>query len=240
MEFSVLRTRPCPIANIALLIHQPENAARLTKTHLGFLPSSLSFPKGSVGRTVQHIPSPITCTLDGFSFPTGKNEGGNNNSRSMVGASLALACALGIISCSGMMHHKAFAAWSTASSTTMEMAARTNIEVKTAMDLLMPSRGADEAEKYLKKKIKAHNEDNEAGYYARVALAEVLMHRGKYKEAAQQCQILEQNPNYHYLVKKDKKFHLMQMFIYGMLNEDKKVKQYWKNFKQAYKTGLPL
>lgn len=45
------------------------------------------------------------------------------------------------------------------------------------MDLLMPSRGADEAEKYLKKKIKAHNEDNEAGYYARVALAEVLMHR---------------------------------------------------------------
>ena len=33
---------------------------------------------------------------------------------------------------------------------------------------------------------------------------------------------------------------LVQMFIYGMLNEDKKVKQYWKNFKQAYKTGLPL
>ena len=51
------------------------------------------------------------------------------------------------------------------------------LQVKTAMDLLMPSRGADEAEKYLKKKIKAHNEDNEAGYYARVALAEVLMHR---------------------------------------------------------------
>ncbi|RVW16687.1 hypothetical protein CK203_080922 [Vitis vinifera] len=195
MEFSVLRTRPCPIANIALLIHQPENAARLTKTHLA---------------------SPFVSFI-----PQGWEQQFKKHGRSI----LALACALGIISCSGMMHHKAFAAWSTASSTTMEMAARTNIEVKTAMDLLMPSRGADEAEKYLKKKIKAHNE---------------ITRLGKYKEAAQQCQILEQNPNYHYLVKKDKKFHLMQMFIYGMLNEDKKVKQYWKNFKQAYKTGLPL
>ena len=52
-----------------------------------------------------------------------------------------------------------------------------NLQVKTAMDLLMHSRGADEAEKYLRKTIKAYDEDLEAGYRARVALIEVLMHR---------------------------------------------------------------
>lgn len=134
MEFSVVGIRSnCPkaINTSSLFIHTPVNSARPIKTG-GSSPST--FPSSSRVQYINHCS--ITCTVEGrrdslFSKKNNESERGNSRNYQMVGASLALSCALGIISCTGMMHHKiAFASLSPASSTlTMGKVARTNIEV---------------------------------------------------------------------------------------------------------------
>ncbi|XP_030972456.1 uncharacterized protein LOC115992404 isoform X2 [Quercus lobata] len=99
---STLLLRNAPLPSVPLQrISSPVNlsAARVTVPNFGLNHSTLSLVNNSYPRPLRHDFSPIDCAVNNFSTHSTNDEGDNKIVRGSVGASLVMACVLGIISC---------------------------------------------------------------------------------------------------------------------------------------------
>ena len=99
---STLLLRNAPLPSVPLQrISSPVNlsAARVTVPNFGLNHSTLSLVNNSYPRPLRHDFSPIVCAVNNFSIHSTNDEGDNKIVRGSVGASLVMACVLGIISC---------------------------------------------------------------------------------------------------------------------------------------------
>ena len=125
---STLFLRNAPLPSVPLQrISSPVNlsAARVTVPNFSLNHLTLSLVNNSLPRPLRHDFSPIVCALNKFSKHSTNDEGDNKIVRGSVGASLVMACVLGIISCGCWMSPiaNAIPPWSSNNSSRQTVAA---------------------------------------------------------------------------------------------------------------------
>ena len=125
---STLFLRNAPLPSVPLQrISSPVNlsAARVTVPNFSLNHLTLLLVNNSLPRPLRHDFSPIVCALNKFSKHSTNDEGDNKIVRGSVGASLVMACVLGIISCGCWMSPiaNAIPPWSSNNSSRQTVAA---------------------------------------------------------------------------------------------------------------------
>lgn len=125
---STLLLRNAPLPSVPLQrISSPVNlsAARVTVPNFSLNHLTLSLANNSLPRQLRHDFSPIVCAVNKFSTHSTNDEGDNKIVRGSAGASLVMACVLGIISCGCWMSPiaNAIPPWSSNSSSRQTVAA---------------------------------------------------------------------------------------------------------------------
>ena len=125
---STLFLRNAPLPSVPLQrISSPVNlsAARVTVPNFSLNHLTLSLVNNSLPRPLRHDFSPIVCAVNKFSTHSTNDEGDNKIVRGSVGASLVMACVLGIISCGCWMSPiaNAIPPWSSSNSSRQTVAA---------------------------------------------------------------------------------------------------------------------
>ena len=104
---STLHLRYGSLPSLPLRISSPLSAARIPNKP-NFTPNHLSLPltNSPYPRPLKHALSPIVCAINRSPTPPSMNDDGDNKiARGTVGASLVLACVLGIIGCGCKMNN---------------------------------------------------------------------------------------------------------------------------------------
>ncbi|KAK9227644.1 hypothetical protein WN943_012698 [Citrus x changshan-huyou] len=239
----------------------------VTKLGSGHSSIWISFSKGSTRRPFGRVFSPVICTHDGSSTPS---ENDNKIVKGAVGASLALTCALGIMSFSSRMNPKAIAAGP------MEMYQKAprmsvlphpiggryalnsflDVSVRLASSkaepfywpryTVPPGPSAEDVNaikaeavkqmKYgkpefavtlLKKVYEDCKNEPEPAYNVEMALVEILIYQGKYREALE-CNCLKDEQR----IPSDGRFPFYKAIIYTMLNMEE-AKKWWEEFAET-------
>nr|POE97572.1 hypothetical protein CFP56_17091 [Quercus suber] len=255
---STLFLRSSPLASLPIRISSPLSATRLTNPNFSSNHSSLSLPNSSYQRPLRHAFSPIVCAVNRFPTPSTNDESDSKIVRGTVGASLVLACVVGIISCGCMMSPKANAIspskpQALSTPTLMLKPADTVVEskkkppnvesFKRQAKMLAKCGRDEEVLKPLRKALKdietRDSEYGEPNYQVEMALVEVLIYLGRYEEAIK-CKCL--NLSKSSSIKSDARVPLYKGIIYTMLDEKENAMTWWKKFARIVKveSELPL
>ncbi|PPD96141.1 hypothetical protein GOBAR_DD06842 [Gossypium barbadense] len=228
-----------------------------TRLHFGFNPSFLLVSSGFITNHRQcrrfYGPGPLALDRSNSSMASANENGGAKVVRGAVGASLAFACALGIIGCGCKMNFKAIAGPKPvyrkapsfehiAPPAPRKMALKSLLDVtgeprfkrgkkgqgqsrKEAVSLM--KRGLPEEALYmLKNEYKKYEmSEPEAAYYMNMVLVEILISQGKYEEA------------YEFMTSHDQKVSeldvrptLYKAIICTMLDKDDEAQRLWDDF----------
>ncbi|XP_050287702.1 uncharacterized protein LOC126726485 [Quercus robur] len=244
----LLRNAPLPSVPLQL-ISSPVNlsVARVTVPNFGLNHLTLSLANNSYPRPLRHDFSPIVRAVNNFSTHSANDEGDNKIVRGSVGASLVMACVLGIISCGCWMSpianaippwssHQTVAADSQKYKQTRQNLRDVDVEaLKKKAKVQANSRRDEEVLKPLRQALdKAWSEYSTYGdphYNIEMALVEVLIYLGRYEEAKEcQCLKLGLKELRDLRIKSDTRVPLYKGIIYTMLDEKDKAMKSWKEF----------
>ncbi|KAL4627557.1 hypothetical protein ACB092_05G174000 [Castanea dentata] len=256
---STLFLRNAPLPRVPLQrISSPVNlsAARVTMPNFGLNHLTLLLANNSYPRPLRHDFSPIVCAVKKFSTHSTNDEDDNKIVRGSIGASLVMACVLGIVSCGCWMSPiaNAIPPWSSNNSSRQTAAGsqkhkpltRKNLPdveaLKKEAKMLANSGRDEEVLKPLRQALDEARSDPRYGdthYNIEMALVEVLIYLGRYEEA-KECQCL--NLSKEYFIKSDARVPLYKGIIHTMLDEKDKAMACWKKFAKIVgdESGLPL
>ncbi|KAK3205131.1 hypothetical protein Dsin_019177 [Dipteronia sinensis] len=248
---------------------------RCRATKLGSSCSSLSLSSGSPCRPLGHVISPVIRASDRPSTPPPKND--NKVIKWAVGASMVLACALGIVSCSCQMNMNP-----TAIAGPMEMYQKAppvsmlshqfgaSVALKSILDVSVIMASSTEGEpsyalpKYnvppgpsmndvkaikmvavqhmklgegekavdlLRNVYEVCKDEPEPAYNVEMALVEILICQGRYKEALN-CNCLKDEQR----IPSDGRFPLYKAILCTMLDKEE-AKKWWEEFAETIDGG---